>query len=470
MFKYIKTALPLIAGALLMTAATSCSDSFFDLQPDDEVTGDKVYKTENDFELAVNACYSKLQTQMNFYIEMCEYRSDNLSLNAPTAGTQDRFDIDTFNETSANGILDDLWENFYNGIYRCNKVLDKIDGANFDPVKKQQFKGEAMFVRALTFFNMYRAWGTVPVPRRVLNVSEALQLGRATEDEMYSYLAGDLEQIINESMLPDSYSGKDVGRATSGAAKALLAKVYLTFKRPQQAATLLSGMIGTYDLLPDIADVFDVNNKMNREVIFAVRYNKSVVGEGHGAWYSITNATDDNNRTNILKTLYDGTDDARAGLLEYVKVPGVNVHLMRKFYDTRDESTMQYGPDNILIRYADVVLMYAEALNEVSYSNDQNSEALKALNMVHTRAGLPTIDIADLPSQDAFRKAVMLERQKEFPYEGHRWFDSVRLGGAKEAAAAEGKTIQDYQFLYPIPSSEIERINNSALLWQNPGY
>lgn len=470
MFKYIKTALPLIAGALLMTATASCSDSFFDLQPDDEVTGDKVYKTENDFELAVNACYSKLQTQMNFYIEMCEYRSDNLSLNAPTAGTQDRFDIDTFNETSANGILDDLWENFYNGIYRCNKVLDKIDGANFDPVKKQQFKGEAMFVRALTFFNMYRAWGTVPVPRRVLNVSEALQLGRATEDEMYSYLAGDLEQIINESMLPDSYSGKDVGRATSGAAKALLAKVYLTFKRPQQAATLLSGMIGTYDLLPNIADVFDVNNKMNREVIFAVRYNKSVVGEGHGAWYSLTNATDDNNRTNILKTLYDGTDDARAGLLEYVKVPGVNVHLMRKFYDTRDESTMQYGPDNILIRYADVVLMYAEALNEVSYSNDQNSEALKALNMVHTRAGLPTIDIADLPSQDAFRKAVMLERQKEFPYEGHRWFDSVRLGGAKEAAAAEGKTIQDYQLLYPIPSSEIERINNSALLWQNPGY
>lgn len=470
MLKYIKIALPLIAGALLMSATTSCSDSFFDLQPDDEVTGDKVYKTENDFELAVNACYSKLQTQMNFYIEMCEYRSDNLSLNAPTAGTQDRFDIDTFNETSANGILDNLWENFYNGIYRCNKVLDKIDGASFDPVKKQQFKGEAMFVRALTIFNMYRAWGTVPVPRRVLSVSEALQLGRATEEEMYSYLAGDLEQIINENMLPDSYSGEDVGRATSGAAKALLAKVYLTFKRPQQAVSLLRGMIGTYELLPNVADVFDVSNKMNREIIFAVRYNKTVVGEGHGAWYSLTNVTDDNNRTNTLNTLYDGTTDARADLLEFVKVPGVNVYLMRKFYDTRDESTKQYGNDNILIRYADVVLMYAEALNEVAYSNDQNSEALKALNMVHTRAGLPTIDIADLPSQDAFRKAVMLERQKEFPYEGHRWFDSVRLGGAKEAAAAEGKTIQDYQFLYPIPSSEIERINNSALLWQNPGY
>lgn len=101
-------------------------------------------------------------------------------------------------------------------------------------------------------------------------------------------------------------------------------------------------MIGTYELLPNVADVFDVNNKMNREIIFAVRYNKTVVGEGHGAWYSLTNATDDNNRTNTLNTLYDGTTDTRAALLEFVKVPGVNVHLMRKFYDTRDESTMQY--------------------------------------------------------------------------------------------------------------------------------
>lgn len=466
----IKKAFKLLALMALIPSLASCSDSFFDLEPDDEVTGDKVYKTENDFELAVNACYSKLQTQMDYYIEMCEYRSDNLTLKAPTAGTQDRYDIDMFKETSANGILDKLWENFGNGIYRCNKILDKIDGADFNETKKKQFKGEALFVRALTTFNMFRAWGNVPVARRVLSVSEALQLGRPTDAEMYNYLAGDLEQIVKENMLPESYSGKDIGRATLGAAKALLAKVYLTFKHPQEAVNVLSGMMGSYELLPDIADVFDVNNKMNREVIFAVRYNKTVVGEGHGAWYSLTNLTDDNNRTVTLSNLYNGTNDARADLLEYVKVPGVNTCLMRKFYDTRDESTRQYGSDNILIRYADVVLMYAEALNEVAYSASPDSEALKVLNQVHTRAGLSPIDIADVPSQDDFRKAVMLERQKEFPYEGHRWFDSVRLGGAKEAANAEGKSISDYQLLYPIPLSEIERINNTDILWQNPGY
>lgn len=470
MISYIMKTFKCFAILAFIPIVSSCSDSFFNLEPDDEVVGDKVYKTENDFELAVNACYSKLQTQMDFYIEMCEYRSDNLTLKAPTAGTQNRYDIDMFKETSANGILDNLWENFNNGIYRCNKILDKIDNANINNDKKKQFKGEALFVRALTTFNMYRAWGTVPAARRVLTVNEALQLGRPSLDEMYRYLAGDLEDIINENMLPDSYSGKDIGRATSGAAKALLAKVYLTFKHHQEAVQILSGMMGSYDLLPDIADVFDVNNKMNREVIFAVRYNKTVVGEGHGTWYSITNLTDDNNRTNTLIHLYDGTNDARASLMEYVKVPDVNTCLMRKFYDTRDESTRQYGSDNILIRYADVVLMYAEALNEVAYSGSQDSEALKALNMVHTRASLNPIDIADVPDQTEFRKAVMLERQKEFPYEGHRWFDSVRLGGAIEAAQADGKSINDYQLLYPIPMSEIERINNTSILWQNPGY
>ncbi len=470
MVSYIKRIYKYVAVFAMLPTFISCSESFFNLEPDDEVVGDKVYKTENDFELAVNACYSKLQTQMDFYIEMCAYRSDELTLKAPTAGTQNRYDIDMFKETSANGILDDLWENFNNGIYRCNKILDKIDDADFDAEKKKQFKGEAMFVRALTVFNMYRAWGTVPVARRVLTVNEALQLGRPSTEEMYGYLAGDLEQIISENMLPESYSGKDVGRATSGAAKALLAKVYLTFKHPQEAAQVLSTMMGSYELLPNIADVFDVNNKMNREVIFAVRYNKSVVGEGHGTWYSITNLTDDTNRSNTLIHLYDGTNDARAELLEYVKVPGVNTCLMRKFFDTRDESTRQYGSDNILIRYADVVLMYAEALNEIGYSGSPESPALAALNSVHTRAGLNPIDISDVPNQDAFRRAIMLERQKEFPYEGHRWFDSIRLGGAIEAALVDGKSINEYQLLYPIPMSEIERINNPAILWQNNGY
>ena len=221
----------LIAG-FMMLGLSSCSDSFFDLKPNDQVTRDQIYKTENDFKLAVNACYSKLQTQMDFYIEMCEFRSDELTLDAPTAGTQDRYDLDQFKEVASNGILDNLWANFNNGVYRCNLVLASIDNATFDETKKAQYKAEAMFIRSLTYFNMYRSWGCVPITYKPVTVEESLTIGRATEQQMYDMIVGQLEEIVNNNMLPKKYTGDDIGRATLGAAKALLGKAYLTLGKP----------------------------------------------------------------------------------------------------------------------------------------------------------------------------------------------------------------------------------------------
>lgn len=467
---YMKKLNILIAG-FMMLGLSSCSDSFFDLKPNDQVTRDQIYKTENDFKLAVNACYSKLQTQMDFYIEMCEFRSDELTLDAPTAGTQDRYDIDQFKEVASNGILDNLWANFNNGVYRCNLVLASIDDATFDETKKAQYKAEAMFIRSLTYFNMYRSWGCVPITYKPVTVEESLTIGRATEQQMYDMIVGQLEEIVNNNMLPKKYTGDDIGRATLGAAKALLGKAYLTFGKPEMAAKVLKSLIedNSHSLLPNIADVFDVNNKWNKEILFAIRYNKTVEGEGHGAWYSLSNLSDNNYRTETLNKLYT-VDDKRAEMLDYVKVPGVNVYLIKKFYDERDATNRTYGSENILLRYSDVLLMYAEALNEVSFSNSQTSEQAKALNKVHERAGLTPIDVTEAADKNAFRKLIEVERQKEFAYEGQRWFDSVRLGGAKEAALNEGHEIQDYQMVFPIPSSELERINNTDLLWQNAGY
>lgn len=463
------TILSIVIFSAISLSLTSCSKDFFDLQPNYEVAVDKVYSTESDFELAINGCYAKLQSQTSFYIECCEYRSDNLYLNAPTSGTQDRYDIDHFKDTPSNGILETYWASFYNEIYRCNMVLDRIDNASFNEEKKKQYKGEALFLRAYTYFNLYRTWGGVQVTDKVVSVNQALNIKKSSDSEMYNIIAGDLEMIVNGNLLPASFSGNEIGRATIGAAKALLGKVYLTFGQFQKAADILGGIIGTYELLPDIADVFSVSNKMNKEIIFAVRFNKNIVDEGHGAWFSITNLTDDSNQSEILKNLYT-SDDKRKPMIEYVKVPNVSVCLMRKFYDTIDASTSQYGNDQIILRYPDVLLMYAEALNELGYSASQNSPALEALNAVRKRAGINDLDIANIPDQAAFRKAIALERQKEFPYEGQRWFDEVRLGVAIDAAAAEGNKIQVHQYLYPIPTTELERINNSDLLWQNPGY
>ena len=447
---------------------TSCGASFFDLEPASSVTIDKVYKTASDYNVAVIGCYAKLQSQVNFYTECCEYRSDNLSLGAPTAGTQDRYDIDHFTEKPSNGILSSYWANFNNNVYRCNLLLDQIDGANFAENLKKQYKGEAMFIRALNYFNMYRIWGGVPATKHVVSAAEALKVARYSDEQMFDLIAGDLKEIVDNNYLPETYSSADMGRATSGAAKALLGKVYLTFHKWTEAKDILSQLIGKYQLVSPIAQVFNVDNKNNNEIIFAVHFNKEIEGEGHSYWYNLTNASDDTNQTSSLLNTFP-TGDARKDLITYVQVEK-NVRLMNKFYDTKSPTFKTVGNDQILLRYADVLLMYAEALNEIQYDASEGSLALKYLNAVRQRAGISNLTAKQLPTQEKFRKGILVERQREFPYEGQRWFDLVRMGFAKSVMAENGVEIKDYQLLFPIPQQEIEKVGDKSILWQNPGY
>lgn len=447
---------------------TSCGDSFFDLEPASSVTIDKIYKTASDYNVAVIGCYAKLQSQVNFYTECCEYRSDNLSLGAPTAGTQDRYDIDHFTEKPSNGILSSYWANFNNNVYRCNLLLDQIDGANFAENLKKQYKGEAMFIRALNYFNMYRIWGGVPATKHVVSAAEALKVARYSDEQMFDLIAGDLKEIVDNNYLPETYSSADMGRATSGAAKALLGKVYLTFHKWTEAKDILSQLIGKYQLVSPIAQVFNVDNKNNNEIIFAVHFNKEIEGEGHSYWYNLTNASDDTNQTSSLLNTFP-TGDARKDLITYVQVEK-NVRLMNKFYDTKSPTFKTVGNDQILLRYADVLLMYAEALNEIQYDASEGSLALKYLNAVRQRAGISNLTAKQLPTQEKFRKGILVERQREFPYEGQRWFDLVRMGFAKSVMAENGVEIKDYQLLFPIPQQEIEKVGDKSILWQNPGY
>lgn len=458
----------LVLASLATLLMTSCGDSFFDLEPASSVTIDKVYKTASDYNVAVIGCYAKLQSQVNFYTECCEYRSDNLSLGAPTAGTQDRYDIDHFTEKPSNGILSSYWANFNNNVYRCNLLLDQIDGANFAENLKKQYKGEAMFIRALNYFNMYRIWGGVPATKHVVSAAEALKVARYSDEQMFDLIAGDLKEIVDNNYLPETYSSADMGRATSGAAKALLGKVYLTFHKWTEAKDILSQLIGKYQLVSPIAQVFNVDNKNNNEIIFAVHFNKEIEGEGHSYWYNLTNASDDTNQTSSLLNTYP-TGDTRKDLITYVQVEK-NVRLMNKFYDTKSPTFKTVGNDQILLRYADVLLMYAEALNEIQYDASEGSLALKYLNAVRQRAGISNLTAKQLPTQEKFRKGILVERQREFPYEGQRWFDLVRMGFAKSVMAENGVEIKDYQLLFPIPQQEIEKVGNKSILWQNPGY
>ncbi len=456
MNKYI-----LLAFALGLSA---CSDSFFDNQvPSNQIVSKNFYQTQNDFDMAINACYQKLKSEVSFFLTEIEYRGDSNNLDAVAVSTQSRYDLDHFEDISTNTILADLWKTEYNAIYRCNAVLDHIDGVSFE--KTGQYRGEALFLRAWFHFNLYRVFGVVPIVTTVLSPSDAAAVPRCTEDAMYEFLASDLQTAA--SLLPDSYTGEETGRATNCAANALLGRVALTFKKYDVAEKALANAMENthFGMLATTADVFNVSNKQNKEIILAVRYNKAA-NLGHGAWYTTTNPATATNPTVQLTSCYNSNDN-RAQLLGWTKMSTGNNYELNKWYDTYDATnTTVTGNDFPLLRYADVVLMYAEALNE----QGRGSDALPYINRTRQRAGITTLTTADAQTKEQIRKEVLDERQREFAYEGLRWFDLVRMGYAVDYFTSLGYTIDNHNLVMPIPNDQIEIVGNSSVLWQNPGY
>ena len=222
----------------LVFLLTSCSKDFLEIEPVSDFNSEDFYKTEGEFNAALTGAYAKLQGQVSIYFELSEWRSDYLDLAAPTAGTQDRYDICKFQDNSANGLITSAWANYYNGILRCNVITDNLAGATLDESFKKQIEGEARFIRALTYFNMVRLWGDVPIILKQVTPDESLAIGRSPVADVYQVIESDLLFAKDNLKLTNN------GRATSGAAKALLGKVYLTQKKYSEAITLLSELIG----------------------------------------------------------------------------------------------------------------------------------------------------------------------------------------------------------------------------------
>ena len=450
----------------------SCKKSFLTLTPQSQATDVAFYKTTADISNAVTAAYEPLQTLylghsslVPVFVTMMEARGDNVEDLNPGANAGTQFNIDRFLAKSDNTDITAAWQTIYNGISRCNIALAHLDVVT-DATLKPRFEGELKFLRALHYFNLVRMWGAAPLELAPITAADAQKQGRNTVQEIYTAIESDLTQAA--SLLPVSYGSTDLGRATQGAAKTLLGKVYLTeLKYPQAVSTLkdlaAAGNNYGYSLLPAVADVFSVSNKMNAEVVFAVRYNKTATGEGH-------NLPSYFNQPGLDPKLISSYEpaDTRRDLLTTVTLDANNKPV-KKYYDTFDPNTKLMGFDFIVLRYADVLLMYAEALNEVSYSSD----ALAWLNAVRSRAGASVYTAAGLPDQTSFRAAVLKERRLELPLELHRWFDLVRTNSAAAAFANSGLTpinFQAYQYFYPVPQSEINIMNNTTTFPQNQGY
>lgn len=453
----------ILATGILALSMSACGEGFFEQYPSNNITEGNFYKTDDDFNQGVASCYYKLKTQMGFHLTQICYRSDENVLESMAVSTQDRYDIDHFAETPSNGILIDIWNAWYNGIYRCNDVLDHLSGAKIPNYDK--YRGECLFLRSWWYFNLYRVFGVVPVTRTVVAPAAAKLIPRCTEQEMYELLTEDLAEAAR--LLPDVRSAEKA-RVTSIAAYTLLAKVYLTFGKHAEARTALEEALKDtgYGLESTTGRAFDVNNKMNKEIIFALYYNKTN-DNGHGYWYSTNTEVmaDIRNPTPEFKAIYDERDNRLPLISTYTKISS-NVYAMTKWYDTYDATyTTQVGNDFPHLRYADVVLMYAEALAETDLP-----EALVWLNKTRTRAGLDALTTDDVKTRAEFTRELAAERGREFALEGHRWFDLVRLGLAVERFRALGYTLDAHNLIFPIPQSQIEIVNNASILWQNPGF
>lgn len=462
----------------------SCKKNFIELVPVSTVSTDALYKTDKDFKDAIIGIYAIYQNQYQNMWLFGDMRGDDSwdELVKGTAAAMDNFTIN-----NDDGVINSTWVNYYNIVNRANTVLAKIEGTDANVVKnKALYKGEASFLRALAYFDLVRIYGDVPMITSPLSIEDGYKAGREKVEKIYNeVIIKDL--LFAESRLPAKFTGPDVGRATQGAAKSLLGKVYLTVHDFAKAEAKLQEVTTMgYALLPKYTDLFDyTKDEHHSEYIFDIEYEQGI-GEGNcfttnfspkdpatAAFYGVTGGQNGNN--NPPKSLFDifPAGDLRKDITAangftdnngvfHPLIPTSNdVQTYTKKYMVRLLASCDSRANWKVIRYADVLLMYAEALNE----NGKTTEALKYLNMVRVRAGLQ--GYANL-SQDVARDNIYLERRLELSFEGHRWFDLVRTGRALSVMSKYG--MKPYMTVFPLPLSQVKLMNNPAIFPQNPGY
>ncbi len=462
----------------------SCSD-FLTLQPEHEINENSFYKNAGDFESALIGNYAGLQGLHNASITyLGDLTTDNAEINW-TAPTIAETEFDEMNPTAGNSFLGAIWTSCFSTISRSNNILSRIDGVDFNETQKNQFRGEALFLRAYAYFYLVRIFGEVPlveVAFRSPNEIMAFDMSRKPVDQIYNLIEKDLTGAA--SLLAD-VSGLSKSRASAGASKTLLGKVYLTRGQYDKAAGILKQIIdsNTYRLEANYKKLFTNGNDELPESVFEIKYLSGNVGEGNTFSSIFTPARFDmaifpNNMQGSGRVLPtpEVAGSYETGDLRKPASIGDSVRLVSGRYEKElhglkfvDFTTGLQGDGGInytSLRYTDVLLMYAEALNE----QNQVQTAHDYINQVRARAGLPALSGL---SQSVFRLALEKERQLEFLLEGHRWFDLVRTGrlqpvmNAYFASKGLAFTVTARHSVMPIPLREMDVNPN---LKQNDGY
>ena len=492
---------------ILLVLFVSCADAFLEKEPIIGTTEETYYRTAEDALAAVNSAYAALQFQLTPAAHFRWFWGDIMSDDSTKGGSGDNDGVELkrleeFQGPTNTDLLESEWTANYEGIYRANVVLERVPAIDMDAALQARILAEAKFLRAWYYYNLVTVFGGVPLLDRTLTPSEYAQ-ARAEANEVWALIESDLQTAVADLPERSAYPASDIGRATRGAARSLLAKAYAYRQNyagvAEQTAAIINS--GEYTLDADYKDIWSRAGENGPGSIFEIQF----MTESGGNWGY--NNNNEGSFSNVFQRprgqfegfgfnlptqdfvdafFAEGFEDPRLqytvfrlgdqagdrGVITTETTGFPHEYYPRKYFSNKSEEASfgdpspNGGTNDRVIRYADVLLLAAEAAAQTG----DEVKARDYVNEVRARARrgasgdvLPDIN----KTGPALLDAIFRERRIELGLEGHRFFDLVRSGRAAAELGPLGYQ-EGVHNVFPIPASQIQA--SSGLLTQNPGY
>ncbi|WP_303002979.1 RagB/SusD family nutrient uptake outer membrane protein [Bacteroides congonensis] len=489
-----------------------CED-FLNREAYNQIDSNHYYTNETELNTAVLACYNGIHKTLDREFFVTEWRSDNTRCDrVPQAGDELALgNLDTFSVLTDNIFSNAYWEAAYHNIANCNVVLQYLGNVD-NPEKRIQFEAEARFIRAYHYFNLVRLYGPLFIVSERISHEVAKLYERSSVEDVYQFIIDDLK--FGADNLTEKYDDADLGRVDQWGAKTLLAKVYLTLSQNgrnkeilTEAKTLLEDVKdhSGYGLLTDkgskssaYANLFNIDNELNKEMIFVSRYlsGGKGIGSPFGNYFAPRGSEGNviyggvsgyNQPTKDLIAAYTAGDTRKDVSLKesFINKLG-NEEKTPYVCKYTNPVTVRYDGESDwpILRFADVLLMLGEIENELNGPTDVAKGYLK---QIRTRAGVPTGDVDVVMYKNEYRDLMAKERRLEFAFENHRFFDLQRTDKLMDVMKEHFQTedskfyqreqyvtiyvdvtkLQPWKFVLPIPYNVMITTTNAS---QNAGY